>query len=89
MEVLDGVKVYFDFMLKDHLLYTEEREQYDHMIKQENPMTSNCVNCEDKDKTSNDSGNLVLPSSIYGAMHLLRLFGMCSLDGMNDGWINN
>ena len=52
-------------------------------------MTSNCVNCEDKDKTSNDSGNLVSPSSIYGAMHLLRLFGMCSLDGMNDGWINN
>lgn len=88
MEVLDGVKVYFDFMLKDHLLYAEEREQYDHMIMQENHVTSNCVNCEDKDKTSNESGNVVSPSSMYGAIHLLRLFGMCPLDGQVNGWMD-
>ena len=31
-EVLDGVKIYFDFMLRDHLLYEQEREQYDRLL---------------------------------------------------------
>ncbi len=31
-EVLDGIKIYFDFMLADHLLYPQERCQYKNVI---------------------------------------------------------
>ena len=65
--------------MKDHLLYLEEKEQYDHVIQQVNHVTSNCVDMEDKtangDLEIKERRNSVPPSSIYGAIHLLRLFG--------------
>jgi male-specific lethal 3 len=30
-EVADGLRIYFDFTLKDHLLYNEEKDQYKHV----------------------------------------------------------
>ena len=52
-------------MLKDHLLYAEEKAQHDSIMS------------ERKDSLSNEDSNsdLIMPSSIYGATHLLRLFG--------------
>lgn len=77
MEVLDGIKIYFDFMLKDHLLYSEEKKQYDHFIPSLLSAAAAISNCTTINNNSQEeiSNNLVMPSSIYGATHLLRLFG--------------
>jgi hypothetical protein len=64
MEILDGIKIYFDFTLRDHLLYGEERDQFDRYMTMKSHVTSNCIDTHDK----------AMPSSIYGAIHLLRLF---------------
>ena len=40
-EVLDGVKIYFDFMLADHLLYSQEKAQYKNVVEENRaPMSS-------------------------------------------------
>ena len=52
IEVLDGLKTYFDFTLSDHLLYGPEMPQYKIVVEK----------------------TCLLPSSVYGAEHLLRLF---------------
>ena len=41
-EILDGIKIYFDFMLKDQLLYTEEMQQYDNVITKEESPYDHC-----------------------------------------------
>jgi male-specific lethal 3 len=35
-EVADGLRVYFNFVLKDFLLYTEEKEEYERIMSEEN-----------------------------------------------------
>lgn len=73
-EVMDGIKIYFDFMLKDHLLYMEEKDQYDLVMSRKSQMAPNYI--EDAETVDENEMSLT-PSSIYGATHLLRLFGMC------------
>ena len=55
VEILNGLRSYFDKALPVMLLYKEERGQY-------------------TDNVQEDHTNIT-PSSIYGAEHLLRLFG--------------
>jgi mortality factor 4-like protein 1 len=55
VEILNGLRLYFDKALPVMLLYKEERSQYANSIPE--------------DQTT------ITPSSIYGAEHLLRLFG--------------
>ena len=74
-EILDGIKIYFDFMLKDQLLYNEEMQQYDNVITKKSHMTTaNCINSDEADSVNSD--DVIIPSSVYGAYHLLRLFGI-------------
>lgn len=111
-EVLDGVKIYFDFMMEDHLLYGPEREQYRLMMDQERARGSHkpaanshlgpsCEQVEHDsltgendlaedapstnlhqshhsnphlEHTSSNNPSQLVPSQIYGAEHLLRLF---------------
>lgn len=54
MEILNGLRSYFDKALPAMLLYRQEREQYAEAVPEDSP---------------------VPPSFIYGAEHLLRLFG--------------
>ena len=62
-------------MLKDQLLYTEEMQQYDNVITKKSHMTTaNCIN-SDEVADSVNSDDVIMPSSVYGAYHLLRLFG--------------
>ena len=69
-EVLDGLKVYFDFMLKDHLLYAEEKTQYDHVILSHDSHVTNSMDINGENQYSQ-----IPPSTVYGCIHLLRLFG--------------
>ena len=64
-------------MLKDQLLYTEEMQQYDNVItkKSHRMTTANCIN-SDEVADSVNSDDVIMPSSVYGAYHLLRLFGI-------------
>ena len=101
-EVLDGVKIYFDFMLADHLLYSQEKAQYKNVVEEVQgapPMSSedrgstensHCLNSgtENSCTTNSDGGSkmdvdqkpvapsssVLMPSSVYGVEHLLRLF---------------
>ncbi len=68
IEVLDGIKIYFDFTLEDHLLYEEEKDQYRNITGhvRSGHMMSNGI----------ENSSKATPSSLYGAIHLLRLFGM-------------
>ena len=54
-EVLDGVKIYFDFMVEDHLLFSQEKAQFKKLLKQTH---SRCqqMNHNTKGKTQNDIG---------------------------------
>lgn len=61
-EVISGIKEYFDKSLDKILLYKFEREQY-RLLRQK--WESGAENYADKG-----------PLDIYGAHHLLRLFGM-------------
>lgn len=58
-EVLDGLRTYFNKALGSNLLYRFERTQYVHA---------------NRDHQDSD-GEPLEPSKIYGAEHLLRLFG--------------
>lgn len=124
-EILDGVKIYFDFMLEDHLLYGPEREQYRILMDQhrasgqvshkaavnshpspsseqvekdsstqENslpedtpkavsyfPLNTSSGNPQQPhhlklhlEHTPGDNSVELVPSQVYGAEHLLRLF---------------
>lgn len=109
-EVLDGVKIYFDFMMEDHLLYAPEREQYRLVMEERakgrgshkaaanfhlgpsceqvehNPLTHENNLSGDAtphqphhsnphlETTSSNNPSQPVPSQIYGAEHLLRLF---------------
>jgi len=63
-EMIQGVKVYFDQCLGKVLLYRFEREQWRQLYE----------------RMQDPKDDLVgkAPSDVYGAEHLLRLFGMCS-----------
>ena len=81
IEVLDGIKIYFDFTLRDHLLYQEEREQYEYHVTQiTSHVTSNGIDSED----NQDKIVSAPPSSFYGAIHLLRLFGKYQSNTRNE-----
>lgn len=86
-EVLDGIKIYFDFVLSDHLLYSQERQQYvqffppQHQLQvSPQPNSSDGINginhisALDGVNNMNHKQATLLPSSVYGAEHLLRLF---------------
>lgn len=103
-EILDGVKIYFDFMTEDHLLYGPEREQYklvmdlkakgkdshkaaanSHLgpgceqdsLTQENSLPGDVPRTNPHphlEHTSSSNPTELMPSQIYGAEHLLRLF---------------
>ena len=108
-EVLDGIKIYFDFMMEDHLLYGPEREQFKSVITDRNKTTSSSrqrsTNSLETAKnscspsphlehtphgnpwqpeqqklqlepttTSTHPCSPLMPSQVYGAEHLLRLF---------------
>ena len=61
-EILDGVKIYFDFMLVDHLLYEPEKQQF------ERAMSAGTCNSH-----SEPGSKRLAPSDVYGVEHLLRL----------------
>ena len=65
-------------MLRDHLLYSEERHQYDLEITKKCHMTNtNCINSDEAAANiNNDDNDVIMPSSVYGVSHLLRLFGL-------------
>lgn len=65
-EVLDGLKAYFNKALGNNLLYRFERAQYVQQRKEWNAAQHGNI---DEDKA-------MQPSKVYGAEHLLRLFGM-------------
>lgn len=66
-EVLDGLKAYFNKALGNNLLYRFERAQYVQQRKEWNAAQDGKEDEEDK---------TMEPSKVYGAEHLLRLFGM-------------
>lgn len=35
-EVVDGLRIYFDFTIQDYLLYNKEKEQYNYLMSQDN-----------------------------------------------------
>jgi len=75
-EVLDGIITYFDFTLLDHLLYAPERKQYEVVVKKKvHLVTSDQQQSTEEMPVECCSENAELPSRIYGAEHLLRLFG--------------
>lgn len=57
-EVLDSIKIYFDFMLGDHLLYAQEKDQYKNAVTptQSAPVTAQ-TQTESENKTTNDLCN--------------------------------
>ena len=65
-------------MLKDQLLYNEEMQQYDNVItkKSHRMTTANCINSDEVANNSVNSDDIIMPSSVYGVYHLLRLFGI-------------
>lgn len=69
-EVLDGLKIYFDFTLKDHLLYAEEKAQYELVISSHDCHVTNSMDINGESQYSQ-----TVPSAVYGYIHLLRLFG--------------
>lgn len=69
LEVLNGIRIYFNFMLKDHLLYAQESDQYEQEISQ--PTGGK----ENGEGGGTDREKEVVPSAVYGVEHLLRLFG--------------
>lgn len=85
-EVLDGIKVYFDFTLLDHLLYGPEKEQHK-LLGILNPVFSKkggstlpphlCDGSAGQNASCVGEQHLVcgrFPSQVYGPIHLLRLF---------------
>ncbi len=72
--MLDGIKIYFDFTLKDHLLHSDiEMGQYQHMLTVGHvTVASNGI---DNEGAGPIRPALHTPSSVYGPIHLLRLFG--------------
>lgn len=60
-EVLDGLRLYFDKALGNNLLYRFERAQY---VQQRKAWAE-----------AHHDGSEMEPSKVYGAEHLLRLFG--------------
>lgn len=57
-EVLDGVKIYFDFMLADHLLYNQEKAQYKNVMEEvqgvpKNRASMSSGDCGSTENTSN------------------------------------
>jgi len=72
-EVLDGLKVYFNFMLADHLLYSVEKDQHRRMGVL-NPVCSNKKTASAHHVATQDGLTGSMPSKVYGATHLLRLF---------------
>ena len=119
-EILDGIKIHFDFMLADHLLFAQERSQYKQAVEERREQKHNVVKTvrnrtgqsETESRLQNNGtavnslpqqGSLEnstdpvgskmevdsrqvsrapspsdsqppMPSGIYGAEHLLRLF---------------
>jgi mortality factor 4-like protein 1 len=116
-EILDGVKVYFDFMTEDHLLYGPERDQFRVMVTERratrpgsrNKMTNSHTQGDTPENSCSPTSHLehtpsgsnpwqpqqptpqlepttttkptslpespaLMPSQVYGAEHLLRLF---------------
>lgn len=64
-EVLDGLRLYFDKALGNNLLYRFERPQYVQQRK---------VWAEEQSKEAEEEAEMQ-PIKVYGAEHLLRLFG--------------
>ncbi len=86
-EVLDGLKVYFDFTLGDHLLYSQEKSQFKQLCDSEGFGRATVVNKvpqthithpHKKDITNHTPSTPHTPhnypSECYGVEHLLRLF---------------
>lgn len=79
--MLDGIKVYFDFTLADHLLYRPEKEEHK-VLGIVNPVfskktASHSHLCDDSLNAESANEHPVcgrLPSQVYGPVHLLRLF---------------
>ena len=88
-EVLDGLKIYFDFMLPDQLLYSQEKNQFKKLLEEKGIGRATTVNriphtqpvlpkASSNHVSSPSPGHSdlppTLPSDIYGIEHLLRLF---------------
>lgn len=76
--MLDGLKVYFDFILFDHLLYGPEKEQHKALgvinpVFTKKQAASQNPLCDGLPGVSGPEHSC-LPSQVYGPIHLLRLF---------------
>ena len=84
--MLDGLKVYFDFTLSDHLLYSQEKAQFKHLSEEEGfgraivvnkiplaHINSKVVNTHTPTPSTPHPPHKQ-PSDVYGAQHFLRLF---------------
>lgn len=74
-EVLDGLKTYFDVTLSTHLLYSEEKEQFEQIVEayrvsNEGLLLNGYSDCS----TVGVDENVFEPSNVYGPHHFLRLF---------------
>ena len=75
-EVLDGLKTYFDVTLLDHLLYSEERDQFEQVTEAYRMFNEGALMNGYSDSSSvGVEENVFEPSNVYGPHHFLRLFG--------------
>ena len=78
IEILDGIKVYFDFMLEDHLLYTGEQQQYREVVVATGRKPGKGGGGRSSLGKGKGYKEVVMgtpPSTVYGFEHLIRLFG--------------
>lgn len=66
-ELMEGIRMYFDKALPLILLYRQEREQYDRLLKAH-------TQTQQGEKETSTISTPFRPSDVYGAEHLLRLF---------------
>ena len=74
IEVLDGIKIYFDFMLEDHLLYAGEQQQFRDIVGKKTGKGGKGSSVG-KGRGYKEVVLNTPPSSVYGVEHLIRLFG--------------
>ncbi len=73
-EIVAGLKVYFNKAIGSVLLYKFERGQYKKLLERQKEIENSSATTAQK-KNNNGSAHTVDMANVYGAEHLLRLFG--------------